>query len=428
MALLGALTLASYPWESAATLAGRSPSYYMSLLLIAATVISVISRGGRFNVTLPPSVALGGVSFLTLALTSAVFSFAPESSAFSAALLGFLIVVTLCLTYAIGDSVGMTLRAYQASCILVAITGLLGVFRTSVFSPDEPEYREAAFGNFNDTAIYLAIGTLVALFFLLNSDETLRTRILSGLGMIPLIAAILSSGSRGSLLALLAGAMLVVIGLSLRSRYKLVPLTISAILAIVAIGLILGESQSGGAELRSFRFFDASGQVGDAGRAMIWQAALSSNPPLMGFGFGTSQQAMFNLTGAPYSIHNGYIATWMDLGWIGLSLAMMTLGALAAWSVRMEGRRPLFMGLWGIAIIGALVYPIELRRNLWVIIALALSQASLAVQTFRTSTGRRPHDQRASGEEEARRNGGHRRRTHPAPLRRGSLLLRQSSE
>lgn len=390
LSVIGALTVASFPWESSASTLGRSPSYYMSLLLVVAVALSVVSRNDSERLPLPQGIIASSAAFIVMAFISIGYSIAPGTSAQNAALLFFLCATSLSLAYACHRSLEFTLYSYFVSCVLVAFVGILGIRQTSVTSPDGRDVRETAFGNYNDTSFYLAIGVIIGLFLFIQGDPSRMRRWWLVAGTAPLLAAIIGSGSRGSLLACAIGSTMCLLAFAARGRAGTATcVALVGLVSAASLPYVTGTSLNAGS-LRSLRLLDSQGGFATAGRDYIWELALSTAPPFYGYGYGTSQQVMAGLVGRPQAVHNGYISTWIDLGWLGVLLSALALTQLAFWSTRSSTRTPLFVGLWTAAAIGAFIYPLELRRNLWIVIALALAQASLNYQERRESDVRMP--------------------------------------
>lgn len=169
-----------------------------------------------------------------------------------------------------------------------------------------------------------ARGILLAIYVLLLARRSsLRVLALAG---IPLLGvAFAASGSRGPVLGLLAG-LAVLLGLSVRDaavRRRVLLVVASVSLAAAVVPQVVPAQIAG----RTFSILSGSAAgTSSNGRAQLWGAAWSAfgNHPAIGIGTG-SFHAIGG--GVEYYPHNLFLETAAELGFVGLALLLLFLGA-----------------------------------------------------------------------------------------------------
>lgn len=223
-----------------------------------------------------------------------------------------------------------------------------------------------------------------------------RTAALGGVGII--VASVITSLSRGGILALVAVLLLLLIEparMVFRSRARK---TAAVAVTLVGVMALLSVAYSD-LSARSETLFTTS--EGGSGRTNLWRAAYSGfeERPVIGLGFGAfkarsnellratpgvSFEAYRLRIGGQYA-HNAYIGTLAELGLIGLGLLLLA-GVTAARAFRQSARRAaergdaalagfaraLFVSLVGFAA-ASLFLSTETDRALWLMLGLAIA-------------------------------------------------------
>ena len=200
-------------------------------------------------------------------------------------------------------------------------------------------------GGFTNPNYFASVA--VTAFFLnlvawVKVGNSVRGRIFTGSFILVSLVACLASGSRGALLGLIAGLLVMLCytrGPSRRIRNTVV-LAFLIMLAVLLIPVANTEMLQTRLSIERF--------VGDStsGRLHIWAAYIMriSRYFLTGVGYGRSCTVMVGALPLPRPPHNQYLAVLVDLGIVGLLLFM--LGLWQVWkSLRYPSRQ---IGSWKI--------------------------------------------------------------------------------
>lgn len=179
----------------------------------------------------------------------------------------------------------------------------------------------------------MAVGVLVALAVVLGRDDA-PGRLLAAASLPVLVTALLASGARGPIVALLAGAtVLLVLGLWDRvARRRLVVVAALAAVAVVLVPLVVPDSTL----VRSFSFASTDVEGTSSGRTDMWRESwqvISERPET---GVGTGGYSEIN----PPMIypHNLLLELGVELGIAGVLLMILFL-AHAVWRLLRAFRR-----------------------------------------------------------------------------------------
>jgi O-antigen ligase len=221
-----------------------------------------------------------------------------------------------------------------------------------------------------------ANGVLIAMYFVLTG-RTGRLRV-AALAAFPLLGiSLLAAGSRGPMLALAVG-LLVMVALSLadpllRSRLLAAAVAVTAAVAIAPVVV------PGAAIERSTSFLIGShGDLSSNGRFELWQQALNAflAHPLVGLGTG-GFAVLQPLELYPHDIG---LESAAELGIVGLAAVAVLLGATATrlaglWRDNVgeaKAQTALVAGLFAAASVSSLLSdPIEGTGHLWLVVGLA---------------------------------------------------------
>lgn len=272
--------------------------------------------------------------------------------------------------------------ALAAATILLAVLQLLGV--TSEASKD-PSRMTAFEGNPNGLATVLALG-LLALFGLAygRTKNDRKARWLFWLGAGVLALAIIQTGSRGPVVAVLASlAIFFLRGKNLATKVKY------GVIALVGVlGLFVASYHNEAVRLRWEKtFYDES----LAGREKIYPAAIQmiAESPLIGWGPINHFWELGPRVGKPFrDEHNVYLWILAEVGLVGAIPFFMGLWLCwrSAWSARhsAQGILPVVMLLFILA--ASMSETHHNRKYYWVILAHALAASSYMIRPQRPKT------------------------------------------
>jgi O-antigen ligase len=189
----------------------------------------------------------------------------------------------------------------------------------------------------NDMAAMLAL-TLPLAIGLARGRRGLMRWGLSGAALL-LVAVVLASGSRGGLLGLSAGAIVLAFGM--RGRRRIVAV---ALLAIVFSGMWTFSNSFRGRLQTLTNLEEDYNTFDEYGRKQVWERGRQyiRENPVIGVGAGNFPIAEGNYFGIRYSgvrgakwsnAHNSYIQAYAELGVVGgtLFIAILLFGVRAGW-------------------------------------------------------------------------------------------------
>lgn len=188
---------------------------------------------------------------------------------------------------------------------------------------------------------------------------------------------LLMSDSQTSLVCLLAGSAVMV-----ASRLPMVRLRPGRLLALVVAVVLAAAMLEAGFDLYEQVLRMLGRDPGLTSRTTIWAVLLSAGtPPWTGTGFqtfwsGERLEQMQRLVGTIGQAHNGYIETYLNLGWIGLAVLLPVVVAGALTATVAEPR----LGIWRIAFIAvALMFNYTEAafggiHNMWFLLLFAVMQ------------------------------------------------------
>jgi O-antigen ligase len=274
-----------------------------------------------------------------------------------------------------------TLWALTVSCLVLAILQALDI--TSTGNVHE-QGRVSAFGiNPNSLAWVLSLG-LLALVGLAygREDMSLKVRLLTWLSFGVFAAAIIRTGSRGAIVALVAGFMTFLLkGRSLGTKLKV------GLIALLAIGALVWISSH--IEAVRVRWERTLFQADTAGRDKIFQVAweMCQEQPLIGWGPIHHYFELGSRLGhsRPVDPHNLYLWILIETGLLGAVpfFAGLWLCLHASWKARHSilGIAPMAMMLC-LLIINTKGTGLK-DKLFWVVLAYALASSSSVSRSWK---------------------------------------------
>ena len=221
----------------------------------------------------------------------------------------------------------------------------------------------------NNLALSLCIPALCALSFVFDKNLSKKKRRWSAAAFLAILFAILLTGSRGGLLALLAGIAVYYYqynnGIKLSMVLKV--LLVSFVIGILAV-LLLPESLLG-----RFSIEDVVSS-GGTGRVEIWTRALKIyfasgiDRMIIGYGFGSFPKMMLANYGIYKAAHNDLVQVLLELGIVGV------FAYCAMWfqffKVARKKKHPLMLALLVTVFLGSMSMELLIKKMLWIAIFL----------------------------------------------------------
>lgn len=304
---------------------------------------------GRTHVPRVAPLAWGTV-FVLWALVSAMWT--PDLGLVQTQFQGLMLAFCFCLAAPClidtEDDVRLVLNSFVT---LATLTGGYAIFTTATGAADR---AEAFAGDPNLLGMYEVVAMPMAVLLLARARTSIG-RAMAGLATLVIAVAVLSTVSRGALIAL--GVILLATAAAptgqIYASVRQHVLVVASILVFAAGGLAIVGNQ---VSERSADEDIASG----SGRVNEWKAARTAflDHPLVGVGFGgfyaTSNQLLrstpgvdlrqFRLAKVGQRVHSAFIGTAAELGGVGilllLGLVVSTAGSLWATSRRRGRSRP----------------------------------------------------------------------------------------
>jgi len=278
-------------------------------------------------------------------------------------------VVGLLLAYLLGTVLGSvtTLFNYwigRASAQFIDTSG------GSVW--DQNRYSIDGF-NANDLGLTLALGMPIA-FYLMTRKRGFGWFAALWLMVIVCTSAILLTGSRGSLLALLAGSTFIPLLIT-----RMAPGRRTACICL-CVALVLGSVLlTPGSMLTRYQNMFGEVQGGTlTNRTLIWTAGLDvfRDHPLLGTGAGSYGAAVLRAIDKAYVAHNTFLSVLVELGVVGAILFCGLLAAVFVAALQMPHReRYLWLALFITWAVGVSALTWEYRKPTWFLFALLATHA-----------------------------------------------------
>lgn len=351
-------------------LLGRAFRFPLLLELALVAVAYYAWRAPRIRPAAAPFVALA--VFVALALVSTLWSARVGWTEKRSGALLLLAVAGLALaagTAARPEAVRRILEALVAAAAVVALLGLylLWVSRDQAVQSASLQYPARFRGigqNPNTVPLLLALALPLALWLWTEARGRAR-KALAAAAVLLFDGSIVASGSRGALIAALAGTAVWVATLRRPWRTRVALLAAAAAVFAIDVAVMqipepLSPAPAARGSSRPPRVFDDAqlalpledelgrpGKgappirrtlLGTSGRARAWDAAVHqiARRPVAGYGFGTEQFAFADrYYGFDSSVpENSYLGAALQLGIVGLAALVAVLGSVAAVALR----------------------------------------------------------------------------------------------
>lgn len=329
------LLIFTIPWEEQfPLLGGFMISRWVGLLAAGCTALRIL---GTQRIRKPSGLQYWMLGFVAWSALSMIWSMDPDNTA---ARLGtnvqLLVMVVLIwelagterrimgvlMAYVLGTYVSATSTIYN---FLVGRTAAQIRLELGHNASEEQRYTASGF-NENALGILLVLSIPMSLYLLSRRHSRLSSYVL-GFQIIVAVTAILLTGSRASLLALVVAFALLPAAASTLPRPKwYVPAIVVA--GVVACALFVVPSAT----------WERLGTIGSevregtlSHRTTIWAAGLEvfRNHPFLGVGAGAFGTSVLGRLGISYAAHNTFLSVLVELGVIGGCVMLLLIASVA---------------------------------------------------------------------------------------------------
>jgi O-Antigen ligase len=317
---LTALTLvyaASLPWDLYPVALGKSPAAVSGVVLIVAWLFTQLQNGGVVPAAHHRIFALLFVYWLWM-LATGLWSYSISATITELSTMTAVLLLALVLSD--------TLKTCWRAALAWVATSSVPVALSVIARPSNPleDGRATSVGiDANVTAMSLACGFAICLFFYLRPGRFKAARTLAIAGVTLTAGAVLHTGSRSGAAALVVttclGALLATSKRDL--RYAAAGITVASLIALREV------TKAGWVPPRVFHTWADIQGGNDAGRGQIWGYYTEhfGDWALRGVGLGSDASYLQSRSGNYYNVHNLLGKTWVELGVVGLTLLLVCL-------------------------------------------------------------------------------------------------------
>lgn len=346
---------------------GGSINKYIGLLIVGCIVIWMF--GSR-----RPKLFIGGykyvLAFAGLAFASYLWTIGDPGNSYYSILFNITIFTLIFIQYPLYLSEKRMIYFGMIIVGLVLAMIMLGGGQSVNVNDISGGRVTLVFGGFvidnNNLAVALSIPLMCSVGFIAENKKIIIRLFYVFSGVVMLIA-ILITGSRGGLLALIAGMTIYIIkknnGLKIRT----------IVIGVVLVGVFLFVMQFFLSDGIASRFTLTSIiQSGGTGRTIIWMRLLdvfvNSNflRQLFGYGYGMEARVLQNTWGHFTAAHNDFIQVLIDLGVVGL----ITYVVFWVKSIHFakNNDRAIELGLLFIMFVSSMSMEIIVKKMLWLVL------------------------------------------------------------
>ncbi len=259
------------------------------------------------------------------------------------------------------------LTAYVAGALVGASATLV-----ELHAGREAYYLRYAASGFdpNDLAVALAIALPMALYLVGGSGNWIG-RAVGGVFSAVGPTAILVTGSRTGLVALIAGGGLSVLG-ALRVRLG-ARVIVAGLVVLAAVGVNEFVPAESWVRLSTLSTEAMAGRF--HGRERVWEAGLRAweKTPIEGVGLGGFRAAA-RAQGVGGVAHNTFVSVLVELGLVGVMLfALVLLSAVKAALAMRARERELFLGIGAALFVGMNMLSWDVHKSLWFALGIVIA-------------------------------------------------------
>ncbi|WP_247729249.1 O-antigen ligase family protein [Halovivax limisalsi] len=289
-------------------------------------------------------------------------------------------IAWLIAVYALYSEFGI--RVLRAALVVsVAVATLVSVWSLlrTFFLIDGFDRASGPFENPNLFGNYLVLHAFVSLSFLRTWWDERPRREVVALAIVLLSIALVSTGSRGSILGLLGGlAAVAACAVGTRRSVTLtrrsVGAAVGAAFTAVAVPAIFAPSVVG-------RF------VGSRNvdiRLRLWEASLEAllSNPILGIGYGQIHTYLAATIGEYRGTHNVYLLVGGETGFVGLLILFGLIALVARDAIRLgrrEGASLFLLGAFVAMLVQGFVTDVDTFRSFWILLGILAAERSHAL-------------------------------------------------
>ncbi len=257
-------------------------------------------------------------------------------------------------------------------------------------NPLDPDFYRLRAENYNPNNIAFLLSMGVVTAWILLVDHSPRHRIFDAIcvaAMISFTVGILLTGSRGGLIALAAGYLIILVSYlrsNIRKWYKPIGVVVVCLLLVQTLmpqSLWLRYSTLLNLETSTLE-----------GRQGIWEAGLEAvqQSPIFGIGIGTYADVSLEALGREFTAHNTFVSIYVEQGIVGLALFVVPL-ALMLFQVWRFPHHQNYYGVAMIVVIIAMSLTATLHWNkvIWLVFGLLMSYRMFSLPNVQSTALRR---------------------------------------
>ncbi len=354
-----------------------TPGKGLAVLLVAVYII----RPGRARVPLLVSKSFigGGLLLGTYGLLTALFAIQPTTALRFG---GQIVVQVLLASMAIHT---LSERTYIRRALSFTVCGGIIAALAMLSGGVSEQFRRGTLGQFanpNTTALGLSVAlACVPAAWAYNRNKLLY--IIYALAVPLILAAILKTGSRAAVMAIIGSIVLsVVLTRNAPAPRRIAVLvvglvvTIASIVYVVRADILTPESQD-----RFQQLVEGHPRFGEESRLYIWGLVLRAYlSQVWGFGFGNTAWAVSEREGVYVDAHSSYLGTLVDGGPISLALFLFCLWQLVKCSWRIPRGAPGIASaiLASLVILSGVTHTVHFTKWFWIPATLCLLLAEQA--------------------------------------------------
>lgn len=276
----------------------------------------------------------------------------------------------------------LVFKVWADTSTVVATIAIVGAFLSASGIPNPYALHFRATGTFEDPNLlgaYLGVSIAIAMAHAHTTRSTAWT-----LKLLPLVAALLATGSRGALVAVVAALLLIsVFGGSARALSKL-RVALAGLSAVLVSIMVIGVAEWVQPAIDRSLSGLSLAELEDDSRARLWSAAISlfETSPIIGVGSGQFQLAASGLynTSSSSLAHNTYLNALAETGVVGIITLLSVPVAVTVVLIRRAYRGDAMGAYLALALVSvfgsALTLNLQNFRVFWALVGISLVYAS----------------------------------------------------
>ena len=253
----------------------------------------------------------------SLIITFTIGDISNETSEYVVTYMMMSILIVICTQdkWQVRDN-NLFIDAYYAGSVLMAL--VIAFYSNSIFTGRSTIMIMGRYCDPNQLAASVLPGAFIAFYKLIEKNSIL-IKALQLLAFGTVLYAILSTGSRGGLLGLVVGLIILLVNEVYSNRLRIIHIVLLIIAIVIIIKALPKQSLDRLLRMDSY----ASG----SGRIEIWKNLISSFDAkwIMGHGIGSCAAYFLDLYGKVLAVHNTFLLVIYESGFIGFSMYIYLL-------------------------------------------------------------------------------------------------------